>query len=482
MSVSYRFQYSDSSTGPWVDISGTSSSSPVTKSGIPSGDYLWFRIVTSDTSVNSIESASTPIEILVAGIPFLSGDGTEKEFIHLQWTPACVDHYDIYRYNDSTFYWQKVGTTTENSWRDIFASMYVEYRYYIVGVTESGRVLSDSNVCAVTRTPEGIINMSTSRATLYQGIQIGIEATPGTGVDATKRLVGIDMDLTPEIPIKPRVHAGTKGATGVQKGHQKTDISFNAELDFNLMQYLLTLMYGAAAATTDGTAGIRKISTWNPSALAGITPKTATIEQGSAAGAEKVAFAILNEMKIKFSREEASIEGGGFAGEYLTNQTLTSGLSEIAIMPVNPSAIGCYVSLDGASWTLLEDVLDGEINMSGLWKPVFHKNDTINTFDKVVETQPNFGVVMTVEDGSEADDFMTRLSNGTKVWLGIKALGPEIESTKNYEFIMRMPTYVVKPDPGDKDDVFGSTFSCDLAHDATYGMMSMILKNLTATI
>lgn len=474
MAIEYRFQKSTSPSGPWTNLTGTWWTSPAQHASQPTGDYLYYRIVVKDSDVNNVETASEPIAVLVADQPVLTATGgVGASHIELSWTPACFGDYLVYRFNRATLYWDLIATVVGDSHDDYNVSQDVNYCYYIVPRTHSGIQVDRSNIACAMVTPEGVFSMR-SRASVYQGIQIGIETIPGAAVPCTKRLLGMELTLNPQIPVKTVKYQGAKGATGTQHGQEFTEGSFTGAMDFNLLYYLFSLMFGASTDTVDGTVDIHN---WKPSDVIPLTPKTGTIEQGSSMGAERVSFGVVREIMCTWSREDASIDGSLFGQFYNRNITLTPGLPEVASLPIHPVAIGVYISLNGTDWTLLEDTIDGEFRLGGLWKPSFHVNDTVQTFDRIVEQLPEFGATITVEDGTETDDFMSHLYSGQKIWIGIKALGPEIEAGKYHELKLYMPVYVVVPDFGDKDSVHGSTFSFEMAHDATFGMADITVKN-----
>lgn len=321
--------------------------------------------------------------------------------------------------------------------------------------------------------------MRKSRSTKQNAVQIGFETTAGTAVPCTKILTGLSLEMSPDVPITLVNADGAKGAVGVQRGKEHTPGTFKGALDYNLITYLKTLMYGDPVLTTDGAVDIR---TWNPSAVEGITPRPATIERGSAGGAERVAYGLVSGMTIKWDAKTAEIEAAMFGAKYDPNITLTPGLSEVLTKPVNPTSIGVYVSLNGTDWTLLEDTKEGEYRMQGLWGPDFVVRDDSDTYDRIVEKAPDFGLMLSVDDGSECDDMLSRMYLGTKFWLGFKAVGEEISSGKYHEIKDYMPVFCTKPDFKDRDSVFGSTYMFGLAHDASYGMTHMTVKNNLASL
>jgi hypothetical protein len=202
---------------------------------------------------------------------------------------------------------------------------------------------------------------------------------------------------------------------------------------------------------------------------------------------------IADETVLEFTSGKIAVVNGAVIGgaTSITVDALVAGLStgemaftipEMKALAVNPKSIGTYISLDGASWTELNDTLDGEFTLSGLWAPSFHNTETSETFDRVVELQPNFTGSITVEEGSEADNFMQYLEDGTQIFIGFKMTGPQINASPlvKHLFKMYLPVYVTKPAPGDKGGVYGNTFSFDIAHLLNFGILQATLINKLA--
>ena len=396
-----------------------------------------------------------------------------------------------------------------------------------------------------------------SRAALYQGVYLGWEATSGVVVPSTRRLIGMVMNQMPIIPIKTVKEQGTKGASGTQRGQQYTEAKVSGAIDFNNFAYLHTLAWGASDLSSDENTNVAYTRFWNPSSLnPANAPVTATMLQGSVAGAEKMGYAFMPDFSIKWGKEEATFDGMLIGqiqdrdasitpnikitvsapaiataialdvttdsdsgtipnGTYYTNlgkpfvvtggNAITAGAAtltvnalvdaiganeytwtvpEVVSVPADFDLFGVYISLDGAAYTRLLDTLDGGITCNGLWKPSFHVNDnpgsaSFKTFDRIVECQPDITATLTTEEGTEADNWMTHLENGDKVWLGVKVTGPVIDTdgATNYLWRINIPFYVTKPDPGDKGEVYGNTFTFELAHDPAFGMFQVTLVN-----
>lgn len=201
-------------------------------------------------------------------------------------------------------------------------------------------------------------------------------------------------------------------------------------------------------------------------------------------GAEKTAFNVVRDNKISWSNDTAECEINGFGTQYTPNITKTANPTEVPNEFLDPKAIGTYISADGTngSFTLLEDVVDANIDFSGLWDPSFHQRDDKDSFDRIKELMPDFKFEVTLEDGNERDDMYSRMMNKTLFYIGMRVQGPEIESGKPYSLTIYMPAYVTNEAPGDKGGVHGSTFTIEAGKDADFGLLFIELKNKLASL
>lgn len=520
----------------------------------------YFRILMTTDSA----AYCSDFRLLYQGVPYepyvattltaVGGVGANK--ISLSWTDIYCPAYKVYKYNSLTGVWVLLGTTTNRTFEDYQVSQDIFYFYYVVGLSSSMTETYPSNVASDRIQRAGVFSMAESRATVFQGIQVGIESTPGTLVAATKRILNLEMNQVPQIPVNVVRHAGFKGASGTQKGQRHTEARFNGPIDFNVLPYLATLAYGQVSPSVDANTVKMYTWRWNPSATDPLTPKSATFEQGSSKGAEKFGYATVQDLALKWAKEDASVEGLIFGGAQTRNATMTPGirivtgvaasaatslsvttpgtttgtipngtyvtnlgkvfvftggntitagaatltvtalaaaitagevaftLPELDPMAADPAAIGVFISLDGVNYTQLLDTLDGQINLNGLWKPSFHVNDAFTSFDRLAELNPAFGATITTEEGTEANNYMSYLDNGTKCWLGLRVMGPTINTSPLTRHMIRLniPMLVTKPDPGDKNDVYGNTFTFEHAHDLAFGMFDLTVQNKLAAL
>lgn len=558
----YRIERSNDGVTGWATVADNVSGLSTVLSGQGVNTVKYYRVY---RKVSDYEVArSNILRVVLLSVPVLTAiGGAGKDRISLTWNNVSASRYNVYRYDDRSLQWIKIGTTVTTGWNDHAISLGITYWYYVVGVTTEGYETLPSNLASAIITNGGIFSMPLSRATQYQGIQFGIESTPGTQVPATRRLINMELIQTPQIPVKTVRYQGFKGAGGTQKGQRHTEAKFNGVMDYSLLPYLASLAWGSGGpVTANGGTTWR----WNPNSIDPITPLSATIEQGSSVGAEKFGYATLMDLAFKWSKEDASIEGTMFGQNQIRSATMTTNLKltvsanaasgatslsvtvtkadgtaatgtvpagtyvldspfvnplgtgayvsftvtapgtitagaatltvsalasainqgavafsirEVIATPIDPEELAVFVSTDGTNYTLLTDVIDGAVNLNGLFKPSFHVNDANASFDDIVEVMPNFTATLTIEEGTEANTFMSYLDNGQKIWLGLRALGSTINASPlvRHEFRLNIPMFVTKPDPGDKNDVYGNTFTFEHAHDMAFGMFDLRIVN-----
>lgn len=104
------------------------------------------------------------------------------------------------------------------------------------------------------------------RATVFEGVQVGVEATPGVAVPATKRLMGMMFEGDPKFRKKVIRPMGFKYATSVATGKEHTEYKISGDQLFHDLLYAYTTLVSVATITTPGTNGTFRLSLGTPSA------------------------------------------------------------------------------------------------------------------------------------------------------------------------------------------------------------------------
>ena len=124
----------------------------------------------------------------------------------------------------------------------------------------------------------------TERSTIFEGIQIGVETTPGTLVAASKKLLA----MTVEVGVKPEVDVyrptGSKFATVTALAKEWVEGSISGPLSYTDIVYPLSSIISTATPTG---AGASKTWTFSSNPDGPDMNKTFTIEGGSSGRAHR---------------------------------------------------------------------------------------------------------------------------------------------------------------------------------------------------
>lgn len=306
------------------------------------------------------------------------------------------------------------------------------------------------------------------RATIFQGVQIGVEATPGTSVAADKKLNSISIEPAITVETQQFKPLGTKVNTVSILNKESATAKVSGVLDFNEITYLLASALTSATPTTATGE-----STWvfSPSATSADAPVTYTIEQGSATRAHKMTYGIVNELSFDFSRDEITV-GGAMLGQKLTDGiTMTSSPTSAAQMVASAANVNVYFDLDSADigTTKLTRALKGSWKLSDRYGPLWVMNSANGSFVTTVETEPKLELTLLVEADAEGMGFLTNMRNGDTGFLRFEVTGPTI-TTNPYSFWL--DTAIKFTDIGefsDEQGVYAVEYTATAVYDAAWG-------------
>jgi hypothetical protein len=176
------------------------------------------------------------------------------------------------------------------------------------------------------------------RATVFEGVQIGVEAigTPGVAVPAVKRLLG--CEIVPTITTEPNEFGpiGYKYQTIVVNGKEWTVGALAGVGAYVDLAYLLSNMFGDATITSLGSGAYQWV--WNPKSTAADRQRTFTMERGSEIRAERFAGAIGNTMGMTYNRGSVAVEGE-VLGKLTTDGVYMAG-NEVVLLTMTGSPTG----------------------------------------------------------------------------------------------------------------------------------------------
>lgn len=288
------------------------------------------------------------------------------------------------------------------------------------------------------------------RATVNERIQVGVEVTSGTGVSANKRLMGLDrLTLNPMEPQGRHRSAGSEVQSGVSLQKVHSEFDFEGPFCFLTVPYLLTAML------LDQTASPY---TYTPDPYGADAIKTLTIETGSADHAEKAAYGVVSNVRIRATKADVTINGGGFARKLSTNITMTATPTLVGKALADPAKVSVLIGTTVGGLAEVEH-LEAEINLPARWAPHFTLNVATDSFDshKKIANEPT--ITLTLESAADADTLIGYARAKTKIFVRI-ILGTDEEYSAGNSYEAQFTSYctVEAPKRQDNDAVFGATF------------------------
>lgn len=331
------------------------------------------------------------------------------------------------------------------------------------------------------------------RSSLNQVVQLGVEATPGTPVAATKRLQSIGIEPTVEAAVDEFRPAGQKFRALTTLGKEWSTSGISGRGSFTELIYLLSSVMTTGIITTPVGGALARKWVFSPSSTADDTPKTFTIEHGSSVRADRFSYGLVTELSMGFNRDAISV-GGSMLGKAIEdNVALTGGVTLVSLIPILPTQVTLYLDDTAANLgtTKLTRAISADFSLGARFGPVWVLDAANPSFVNHIETEPNLGCNLTLQADSQGMSPLTHLRNGLRRFLRIEAIGADIDTTGvggatatiPYRFTMDM-SVEVRGTGGfsDEDGVYAFTTNFVGVHDATWGkaVEATLVNTLTA--
>lgn len=311
------------------------------------------------------------------------------------------------------------------------------------------------------------------RSALTQGVQVGVEATPGTSVAANKKLVSIGID--PGIEMEPSVFRpmGQKYPSVISPGKEWVEFDLEGVGNYSEVIYPLSscLVAPGAPATVDGTG-----RTWAfaPASAAEDTVKTFTVEQGGVVRAHKFTHALVSELEFTFNRDGVEIGGSGFGQSLSDNITLTAAPTTPPEVPIMGKEIDVYMDTTsaGLGTTKLTRALEAVWTLGDRFNPLWVLNSANSSFVAAVESEPTGELELTVEADAQGMSILPIMRAGSTRFFRIKATSATLAGATTEPYSMSLDCAGKVNEPGDftdEDGVYAIGWTMTFVHDATWG-------------
>lgn len=310
------------------------------------------------------------------------------------------------------------------------------------------------------------------RSALTQGVQIGVEATPGTNVAADKQFSSIGIEPATSVDMQRFRPMGSKYATIVTPGKEFVEADVSGVGSYTELTYVFAgvLVAPGAPATTDTSA---RTWTYTPAATTEDTVKTFTVEQGGVVRAHKFNYGVFTEIEMDMNRDGIDVSGSMFGQRLSDGITMTPTPTAIAQLPILPTDIDVYNDpTSGAlGTTKLTRVLNANIHVSDRFNPVWVLNTANNSFVAHVESEPTAEFTLLLEADAVGMGLLTTMRAGTTTFIRVKATSPTLAGAATVFYNMAWDMAAKVKDVGnfsDEDGVYAIEWTFDMVYDGTW--------------
>lgn len=320
------------------------------------------------------------------------------------------------------------------------------------------------------------------RSSLTQGVQLGLETTPGTSVPANKKFVSIGVE--PAMKLEPYRFRpmGQKFASLVVPGKEWVEAEIAGVGNYSeIITFLSSLLVAPGAPATVDTSA--RTWTFSPAAAAEDTVKTFTVEQGGSVRAHKFTWGIVTELELNITRDSCEISGA------MLGQALTDGITMTATpttppeVPMLPTDFDVYLdpTFGALGTTKLTRVLGITITLGDRFNPVWVLNSAEASYVATVEAEPTAEIKVLMEADTAGMAQLTQARAGTTKFLRCKAISDVLAgaATQMYEFTWDSAVKVKDvSDFSDEDGVYAVEWTFEQVYDAGWTKaMNVIVTN-----
>lgn len=320
------------------------------------------------------------------------------------------------------------------------------------------------------------------RASVFQGVQLGVETTYGTGVAANKKLTGVNIEPGPMVELETFRSLGLKFASVAALNKEWAEATISGPITYTEIVYLLSSLM---RTTTPTGATLARTWTFDMAEEAPDTVKSFTLEQGSSTRAHSMAGALVTGLTLNFSRDGCEMDGTIMAAALTDGITMTASPTTVALKPVMASQVTIKLADTAAGLTAataLSRALSASWSVTDRFLPVWALNGT-STFPATVEAAPTAEVKLKLEADAEGMALLTTMRAGATKFMRINATSTLIESTTYYN--LQIDAAFVVSDVtsfSDEDGVFAIEWTGTMVYDATWTRSTQItvINELTA--
>jgi len=308
------------------------------------------------------------------------------------------------------------------------------------------------------------------RSSLTQGVQVGVEATPGTAVAANKKFISIG--ITPAIQMDPNRFRpmGQKFASIVVPGKEWVEASIEGVGSYTeLTWFFASVFKDPGAPSTVDTSG--KKWTFSPAPAAEDTVKTFSVEQGGAVRAHKFAYGLVTDLDITWNREEVAVSGTMLGQKISDGITMTATPTTPPEVPILPGEVDVFLDPTFAALgtTKLTRVLEVKKSIASRFAPVWVVDSAQASYVAHVESEPTTEVTLSMEADVAGMAQLAQMRAGSTKFLRVACTSATLAGSATAKYALVWDSAVKIKDVGDfsdEDGVYAIEWTFEVVYDA----------------
>lgn len=268
----------------------------------------------------------------------------------------------------------------------------------------------------------------TARSEVTITTQIGIEATPGTPVPATRFVEAVSFNPKIRRMTKPFRPRGSKYPT-LNPAHKSwAEGDYESIGCYNGICYILSgLLPNPVASAIGATAARRRI--YAPFSQQGDDARlTYTAEKGSNVKVDRYALMQLASMTMDLSQDDFTINGNLFALKPTVNLAQTLVTNRVQGRPILRGQINVYLddAFEDIGTTKITDAAQERFTLGDKWMPYWAHNTDFTSFKTVTELPPELTFAVKSQHNQQSQGILDDVDAGGRKYLRIEAVGEQI--------------------------------------------------------
>lgn len=322
----------------------------------------------------------------------------------------------------------------------------------------------------------------TERATVTQGVQLGVETVPGDGTAAN--LIVNSFTIEPGIKVNMQHFrpTGQKVDSIISAGKEWVECKLKGIGSYTELQYLLAGVLGPNSSPNPAADAAAELWKYKLNARSTDDVQTYSFEQGDATRAHKFSYGLMTELDLTFTRDSVDIAGALVAQRLIDDVSLTADPVSLDEVPILAKEIDVYLDTThaGLGGTKLQRAFKATFKMGSKASPVWTLNSTEDSFASHVETAPGLTLALLMETDDEGMANLPIMREGDTVYVRVRCTSPvEAAIGKPYQFTLDGAYKIADVAPfSDESGVYAIEWTLGSVYDAVAGLaLEATLRN-----